>query len=151
MPSARPSPGRASAAGPRVLLPDPAMPETTDLFNEIAIMRDELEEQGAVLDALVRAGDTADRVLDALHKDSVAARVLLAVDGSRSQTEIVNLLKSEGVPGASPATVSRKLKALYEDYGLIAPSHRPGAGNVYHRSRLDRALHISRQLEREAK
>jgi hypothetical protein len=123
------------------------MAESNELFNEIAVLRDEVEEQGAMLDALVRAS-VGDRLVELLRKDQAAINVLLAVDGVRSQTEIVDHLRSSGDKGASAASVSRKLKALGEDYGLVALSHRAGSGNVYHRTRLDRALRVSRTLER---
>jgi hypothetical protein len=123
------------------------MAESHELFNEVAILRDEVEEQGAMLDALVRA-NVGDEFVAELRKDAAAVNVLLAVDGVRSQTEIVDYLRANGDKGASPASVSRKLRALSEDLGLVALSHRAGAGNVYHRTRLDRALRVSRKLEK---
>jgi len=123
------------------------VPESTELFNEIAIMRDEIDEQGAMLDALVRASGIGDRIVEQLRKDDSATRILLAVDGVRSQREIVQHLSDTG-SSVSEATVSRKLSTLAKDYGLVALSHRNNAGNVYHRTRLERALHISRVLSR---
>jgi len=116
------------------------VPESTDLFNEVAIMRDELEEQGAMLDALVRSSGAGQEILDRLSKDDSAARVLLAVDGVRAQGDIADDV------GLSEATVSRALNRLAKDYGLVAISHRNASGKVYHRTRLDRALHVSRKL-----
>lgn len=116
------------------------MPETPDLFNEVAIMRDELEEQGAMLDALVRASGAGKELLGRLIQDESASRVLLEVDGIRSQGQIAKALTM------SEATVSRALAKLKNDYGLVAISHRNSSGKIYHRTRLDRALHISRTL-----
>jgi hypothetical protein len=121
------------------------MAESDELFNEIAIMRDEIEEQGAMLDALVRASGVGDRIVQQLQDDSSTARVLLAVDGVKSQREIVEYLGTTG-ESVSEATVSRRLGTLAKDYGLVALSHRNNSGKVYHRTRLDRALHISRRL-----
>ncbi|MFZ0667720.1 MAG: hypothetical protein WAM97_18380, partial [Acidimicrobiales bacterium] len=101
----------------------------------------------AMLDALVRASGIGDRILEQLKNDEAASRVLTAVDGSRSQREIVQHLTASGM-SISEATVSRKLGSLAKDYGLVALSHRNNAGNVYHRTRLDRALHISRRLSK---
>lgn len=123
------------------------MAESKELFNEIAIMRDELEEQGMMLDALVRASGIGVRIVEELRKDPTAIGVLLAVDGVRSQREIVKHLTDAGSP-TSEATVSRKLATLAKDYGLVALSHRTDAGNVYHRTRLDRALHVTRTLSK---
>jgi DNA-binding MarR family transcriptional regulator len=118
------------------------MPETPDLFNEVAIMRDELEEQGAMLDALVRASGAGQEILDRLSRSKSAARVLLAVDGVRTQGQIADHLN------LSQPTVSRALNRLANDYGLVAISHRDASGKVYHRTRLDRALSVSRGLNR---
>jgi hypothetical protein len=116
------------------------MPETPNLFNEVAIMRDELEEQGSMLDALVRASGADKEMLGRLAKDKTAARVLLAVDGTSSQHQIAAQLK------LGEATVSRALGRLANDYGLVAIAHRNATGKIYHRTRLDRALHVSRRL-----
>ncbi len=118
-----------------------AMPETPDLFNEVAIMRDELEDQGSILDALVRASGADKEILRQLAAEETTSRVLLAVDGVRTQNQIATHL------GLDKATVSRSLKRLRDSYGLVTISHRDVKGKVYHRTRLDRALHISRQLQ----
>ena len=90
------------------------MSESTQLFNEIANMRDELDEQGMMLDALVRASGVGERIVELLRKDPTAASVLLAVDGKRSQREIVKFLEDSG-SRTSEATVSRKLATLSKD------------------------------------
>lgn len=118
------------------------MPESTDLFYEVAIMRDEIEEQGSMLDALVRASGAGKDILDRLAQDPAAILVLLAVDGIRSQQEIASAVKK------SEATVSRALTRLAHDFGLVAISQSKAAGKVYHRTRLDKALQISRHLSR---
>lgn len=121
--------------------------ESKDLFAEIAKLRDEVDEQGLMLDALVRGNGVGTALVDTLRGDPKATAVLLAVDGKRSQGEIVTYLKSRGV-SISPATVSRKIDYLANDLGLIALSHHQASGKVYHRTRLDRALKVSRELEK---
>lgn len=120
------------------------MGESKEIFSEVASIRDELDEQGAVLDALVRASSAKQELLDHLRADPAASAVLLAVDGSRSQGAIASETK------LSEATVSRRLSRLAE-WGLVAISHKNGGNKVYHRTRLDRALRLSSQLAREAK
>lgn len=121
------------------------MPESDEIFTEVAQLRDEVDEQGLMLDALVRASGVDQRIIEALAKDKTATAILLAVDGQRSQTEIGAMLKAKGLPG-SPATVSQKIDMLANDLGLIALSHQNRSGKVYHRTRLDRALKVSRTL-----
>jgi hypothetical protein len=121
------------------------MTESIDLFNEIAVLRDEVEEQGSILDALVRASGTAQEILAELSKDKKAVAVLLAVNGVRSQNAIVDHMLASGSK-ASAATVSRKLALLANNFALIALSHRNQAGKVYHLTRLNRALRISATL-----
>lgn len=121
--------------------------ESKELFVELAKLRDEVDEQGLMLDALVRANGVGRELIEILRADEKAEAVLLAVDGKRSQQEIVGHLKSSGV-SISPATVSRKIDYLANDLGLIALSHHQASGKVYHRTRLDRALKVSRELEK---
>ena len=64
----------------------------------------------------------------------------MAVDGVRTQSQLAKYL------ALSDATVSRALGRLANDYGLVAISHRNAEGKIYHRTRLDRALQVSRGL-----
>jgi hypothetical protein len=126
------------------------MPETPDLFSEVANMRDELEEQGTMIDALVRtsAAERKDAILEEMQKDSALADVFLLVDGQRSQGEIVQNLSGSSNRGVSGASVSRKLEKLAKDMDLIVLARRVAAGNVYRKTRLDRVLGITRELNR---
>src|SRR5437773_3571867 len=127
------------------------MPESTDLFAEVANIRDELEEQGAMLDALVRSSgrEAKELVLGEMRRDSGLGRILQLVDGNRSQGEIVLRLKEEGVKGTSPASVSRKLDRLAHELGLVILVRRVSSGNVYRKTRLDKVLGISRAVDRD--
>jgi hypothetical protein len=128
--------------------------ESDELFNEIAQLRDEVEDQGTILDALLRAGageELREKILVRMRNDRALAEIFLLVDGLRSQGEIVQKLAERGLPGASRSSVSIKLEKLANDYDLIRRSHRAAAGNVYYRTRLARILKLERALEQAAR
>ncbi|MEX0666092.1 MAG: hypothetical protein WD598_15180 [Acidimicrobiia bacterium] len=125
------------------------MGETPELYAEVANLRDEVEEQGAMLDALVRSSSRRSEILDALDKDEALRAVLLLIDGNRAQNDVVDALRAQGVSGASAATVSRKVDILANELGLVLLSRQHAGGKVYRRTRLERALNIVRTLERE--
>ena len=86
------------------------MPESPDLYAEVANLRDEIEEQGSVTDALLRASaaELKQEVLEAFDKDPSLGKILQLVDGERSQNEILEQLREQGEKGANKATISRK-------------------------------------------
>src|SRR5438309_6280533 len=96
------------------------VPETTDLFTEVALLRDEIEEQGDMINALVRVSgrELKAQILKEMADDRPLAEIFLMVDGVRSQGEILKLFSYQG-KGPSSATVSRKLDRLYKDLHLI--------------------------------
>jgi hypothetical protein len=126
------------------------MAESDELFNEVAQMRDELEEQGAMIDALVHVGGEKLRtqILDDMEKDVALREVYLGVNGSRTQQEIVQDLDSRGI--AKKSSVSLKFDRLANDYKLIQPVRRAKAGMIYKRTRLGKTLNIERALEKIA-
>ena len=66
------------------------MAESDELFNEVAQLRDEVEEQGAMIDALVHinGSDLRKEILADMAKDDALREVYLLVDGRRTQGEI---------------------------------------------------------------
>jgi DNA-binding transcriptional ArsR family regulator len=129
------------------------MPESDELFVEIAAMRDELEEQGAMIDALVRASgpELRSAILNEMDGDAVLREVFLLIDGSHSQSDIIEELSSRGMRGVSQANVSRKMDRLENELHLIIRTRRRSSGVVFKTTRLDRALGISRELKRTRK
>jgi hypothetical protein len=128
------------------------MGETLDLFGEVAAMRDELEEQGTMIDALVRAsgGSFRDKIMEVMSNDPTLAGLYRLVDGHRTQAEILQLLGDRGMKGASARGISERMTKL-QDLDLIAlADRRAGGAKVYRRTRLDRALGISRALGKVA-
>ena len=126
------------------------MAESLDLFNEVRQLRSRVEELGAMTETLVRAqsGPLLVAMLDRLTKDPTLRAVLLSVDGTRSQNEILDELRRARVPGASAATVSRKLETLANDLHLIELRARTSKGKIYGRTNVDRILGVSRALEK---
>lgn len=129
------------------------MAESLDLFAEVASLRDEIEDQGTVVDALLRASaaELKKQVLEMFAADPALGKILLLVDGERSQKDIGDILVKEGEKGASAASVSRKLDTLAHDLHLVILDRRSGSGKVYRTTRVDKVLGISRQLQRAAK
>jgi hypothetical protein len=124
------------------------MPESPDLFAEVALLRDEVEEQGEMIDSLVRASgkELKAEILNAMKEDPALAQIFLLVDGRRTQGEIVKVLTDRKVKGASAAGVSLRMQRLHKDLYLVHLVRRVAGGNVYRRSRLDQALGISRAV-----
>lgn len=126
------------------------MPESVEGFGELQKLRREVQDLKAISAALLHAQpDLATRILDLLRKDEVLSRILLLVDGGRSQNEILAQLQAEKVRGSSKGNVSVKFDRLSKDLGLIAFDRRTKAGSIYRKTVLDDALKVSRTLERE--
>jgi NAD-specific glutamate dehydrogenase len=126
------------------------MTESIDLFNEIRQLRSRVEEIGGMTEALVRAQSrgVVQATLERFAADPTLEAVFLAVNGQRSQGEILEVLRTAKTKGASPATISRKVDALEKELHLIELVDRTAKGKVYKRSGLDRILGISRKLEK---
>ena len=123
------------------------MGESEELFAEVASMRDELEEQGAMINALVRVHgkEGRERLLEDFANDGALKEIYLLIDGERSQGQIVKELAPKKLKGASRSAVSRKIEELFY-HGLIARVGQTKEGVIYKKSRLDVALGITREL-----
>jgi hypothetical protein len=126
------------------------MAETIDLFNEVRQLRSRVEEIGGMTEALVRAqsGELIRAMLERFDSDASLKSTFLAVDGQRSQGEILEVLERAKTKGASAATVSRKIDTLEKELHLIELSNRTAKGKIYKRTNLDRILGISRRFEK---
>ena len=128
------------------------MPESIEGFAELQRLRHEVEDLKGITSALLRTQpNLAKGIVRDLTDDPALGRILLLTDGERSQNEIMGILKTEGLRGASLAGVSERVSKLVHDYGLIAFDRRTKAGNIYRRTVLDGSLQISRALERQSK
>lgn len=124
------------------------MAESDELFNEVAQLRDEVEEQGAMIGALVHIGgnELRNEILQDMEKDRALREVYQLVDGKRTQGEIAADLDTRGI--AKKSAVSLKFEKLAEDYGLIQHVRRAKAGKIYRRTRLAKTLKIDRGLDK---
>jgi hypothetical protein len=125
------------------------MAESLDLFNEVRQLRAQVDDLGAMTETLVRAQSTelVEAMIKRFAADPALKATFLAVDGVRSQTEIVADLKASKVTGANNATVSRKVDLLQHRLHLIELADRNAKGKIYKRTNLDRVLGISRALD----
>jgi CRP-like cAMP-binding protein len=126
------------------------MPESEELYAQVDALTREVQEHGVILRSLLRtqARELRDAITAEMDVDPLLARILLLVDGVRTQGEIVEELNRSQHGATSQPTVSRKMSHLRDDLGLIAPIRRTKQGQVYKRTVLDEALGVSRALER---
>jgi hypothetical protein len=122
------------------------MAESDELFNEVAQLRDEVEEQGAMIDALVHlsGGALREEILGDMARDAALREVYLLVDGKKTQGEIAADLATRGI--AQKSSVSLKFDKLAKDYSLIQHIRRAKTGKIYRRTRLGTTLKIDRAL-----
>jgi Arginine repressor, DNA binding domain len=126
------------------------MPESPDLYAEVANLRDQIDDMSRTVSAIARRSGAKEEILDAMDKDQMLARVFLLIDGKRTQGDIVEELRKQGV-SASQATVSRKLDVLIEDWDLVRKTSRNRTGTFYVKTSLARDLRIARALENKLK
>jgi hypothetical protein len=122
--------------------------ESLDLFNEVRQLRSQVDDLGAMTETLVRAQgkELVEAMLGRFQGDATLTAIFLSIDGTRSQSELLEKLRRDGSAGASPATVSRKIDVLQGELHLIELADRNAKGKIYKRTNLDRILGISRTL-----
>jgi len=125
------------------------MSESHDALSEIMKLRGEVDQQGEMLDALVRYDpQVQESILGEFKKDKVLVMIYLLIDGRRTQKVIIEELKQHGVSGASAPVVTQKLKHLRGYMNVVVPLQRVGGSVVYGHSRLGRALRLDRKLRK---
>lgn len=127
------------------------MPESLDAFAEIAAIRDELEEHGHLIEAMLRSQPSlATDIYTAVAADPLLAEIVLTVDGKLTQSEIGDALRQRKVNGSSVGNISKKFDELHNDHHLITLVHQK-KGKVYRRSRLAKVIGVERKLQRDTK
>jgi hypothetical protein len=127
------------------------MAESLDAYAEIAAIRDELEEHGHLLDALLRAQPLlSGQIYEDVASDPVLAEIMLRVDGTTSQGDIGQAIRAMGAKGASTGSISGKFDKLAKDLSVITLVHQR-AGKVYRPTRLASVIGLTRRLERDTK
>jgi hypothetical protein len=124
------------------------MPETEDTANEIKKLRLSVQNVESSLEMMLRhsAADFRKAKLALFSGDEELKAVYLAIDGRRTQAEIVELLLGTPTKPSQP-TVSRRMNKL-EDEGLISKVSASKSGIVYQKNELlEKVLRLSRHLQ----
>lgn len=125
------------------------MPESSDALLEIKKLRSEVDQQGEMLDALVRYDPRVrDSILDEFKGDKVLATVYLLIDGAKTQQQIVESAKSLNIKGASPPMITRKITLLRTQMRVITPVAKDGRSWIYAHNRLGRALSLTKNIRK---
>lgn len=124
------------------------MGESRELFNEVAQLRDQVDDMNRSVSALTRQSGLFEKILEAMGKDEILANIFLQVDGTRTQQGIISAMAAAGLQGVSQPTVSRKIDLLVHDWDLVRPTDRSSTGIIYVHTSLARALKVKRALEK---
>lgn len=125
------------------------MSETNEALSEIKKLRSEVDQQGEMLDALVRHDPRVrDSILEEFEKDIVLATVYLLFDGSRTQQQIVENVKTLNIKGTSAPMITRKIDKLRDTMRVITPVTQEGRSWIYAHSRLGRALNLTKSIRK---
>ena len=100
------------------------MGESRELFNEVAQLRDQVDDMNRSVSALTRQSGLFEKILEAMGKDEILANIFLQVDGTRTQQGIILAMTTARLPADSLATVSRKIELLDQDWVLVRPTNR---------------------------
>lgn len=123
------------------------MAETSDALSEMKKIRSELDQHGEMLDALIRYDPVIrDSILDEFKKDKVLSAVYLLIDGSRTQQQITDTMKT--TQGASQPTVTRKIRELKDQMRVVTPIAKDGKSWIYAHNRLGRALSLTKNIRK---
>lgn len=121
----------------------PREDDLRELRREVERIKDRIDDIGHIQALQMRA--------DAANKEHILkyfegrggdskARIYLAADGSRSVSEIAREV------GLDQGQVTRKCQEMYE-HGLLG-WHADGTSKCYHKTVIERALRLSRDLEK---
>jgi hypothetical protein len=124
------------------------MGESRELFNEVAQLRDQVDDMNRSVSALTRQSGLFEKILEAMGKDEILANIFLQVDGTRTQQGIISAMAASGLQAVSQTTVSRKIDLLVHDWDLVRPTNRSSTGIIYVHTSLARALKVKRALEK---
>lgn len=123
------------------------MAETDAAYTEIRSVRLELEQQGSMLDAMVRyTPDIKKHITDEIQKDPLLVLIFQLVGTGLSQKEIIAELRRRKAAKTSDATVSRRIEKLRADLHVIVGVGFKDGSPMYGYSRLARALSIQRTV-----
>ena len=123
------------------------MAESLDALSELVQLRTEVEQQGGMINALVRYHpEIKTQILEEFDKDETMKVIYQLIDGKRTQKEILQELQQRSVPNASQPTVSRRIDRLRDDLNLIVLVRRTEGSPVYIHSKLGKVLGLPRKF-----
>lgn len=118
------------------------MTESNETQRDVKRLKWHVENIDKKLDMMVRGdSDVMEQIADVFRGNKTLCQVYLAVDGERTQKEIVN------ETGTSRATVSRKIDTL-SDHSLIWKKEYDG-GIIYQKDDLHDTLRLDRKVTPE--
>lgn len=123
------------------------MPETLETAGDIQEIRYRLEGIEATQTLLVRDRRKAllEELVTVFESTRLLPEVYLAVDGKRTQNDLVDALRADG-HNVNAVTVHRRI-ALLRDEGLIDLVPANGRGNVYKKNnKVEQILQLSKKL-----
>lgn len=128
------------------------MTETLDTADEIRRIRDRVDAMEARQQLMMRkdAAELRKAMVDTfrLSRNKILAPVYLAIDGTRTQSDVVDLLQQNGW-GGSHAGVSRSVRFL-RDEGLIERIKVDKDGVVWAKNKsVERILRLTEALQKE--
>ena len=125
------------------------MTETLDTADEIKSIRYKIDAIEATQQLLLRkdAGEVVALILELFRDDSFLPSIYDALDGERTQKQVVEFLQKNGKECSDP-TVSRRVRVLEEE-GLIETVKVGKGGTVWSKKRsVERGLRLTRELKR---
>ena len=126
------------------------MPETPESAEELKKIRFRLDSIESTQEVILRhnSKEFLAEILKVFANDEELKQVYLAVDGYRTQADIVTFLVDKGVKTSQP-TVSRRMKILSDDGLIEEVGVTPSGGLVWKKKDvMERVLKLSRALER---
>jgi DNA-binding transcriptional ArsR family regulator len=126
------------------------MSETLDTANESKKIRFEIEELKATQQLILQkdAKELREGALALFRSDSALARIYAAIDGRRTQQQLVAFVNANG-GSTSDATVSRRVDKL-EDAGLIEKVRSDRKGVVWSKNQtVEKLLKLTKALTDE--
>lgn len=127
------------------------MAETDHLFNEVLKLRAEVEAIKHTTNVQVRFNKALkEAVTEQFHGDQALVSIFGAVNGIRSQKDIIKFLKVEDKSNAGKATVSRRLNTL-RDLDLIEPVDKDGKSIIYRHTNFAKVINLSKLIRKLTK
>lgn len=127
------------------------MSESFELYDEVLKLRSDVEQLKHTTNAQVRFNtELQESVVGEFKKDKSLIAVFQAVDGQKSQKEILDAVKATGdkVSNSQP-TISRKLTAL-ANLDLIEPAGRAKGSSsiIYRPTNFAKVIRLNQSLNR---